>query len=316
MNTNQSELHVVFGTGPLGLAVMRELLRQGKKVRMVNRSGQAETPADVEVCPADVSQPEQARQASQGASVVYQCAQPPYYQWLEKFPTLQRNILEGAASTGAKLVVADNLYLYGQVQGPIREDSPVAPCSRKGRVRAEMAAEVLASHSSGKVRATIGRSSDFFGPFVDGSSAGDRMFGFAVNGKAAEGHGKLDLPHTYTFIDDFGKALVILGEREEALGQAWHVPSPRTVTTRQFIELIFKELGKPVKLTGMGHGMMWMAGLFVPEARETVEMMYEFEYPFVMDHSKFTQAFGDHATPLENAIGQTVNWYRQNYVAK
>ena len=38
------ELHVVFGTGPVGLAVMRELHAQGKRVRLVNRSGTAAAP--------------------------------------------------------------------------------------------------------------------------------------------------------------------------------------------------------------------------------------------------------------------------------
>jgi len=43
-----SELHVVFGTGPLGLAVMRELRRRGKHVRMVNRSGRVRFEKDLQ----------------------------------------------------------------------------------------------------------------------------------------------------------------------------------------------------------------------------------------------------------------------------
>jgi nucleoside-diphosphate-sugar epimerase len=104
---------------------------------------------------------------------------------------------------------------------------------------------------------------------------------------------------------------VILGEREEALGQAWHVPNAPAVSTRRFIELIFAELGQPTKITRMGALTLRLGGIFIPEAREMVEMMYEFQKPFVVDSSKFTQAFGDHATPLEDAISQTVTWYRQ-----
>jgi hypothetical protein len=40
----QDELHVVFGTGPVGLATMHELLVQGKCVRLVNRSGTVVVP--------------------------------------------------------------------------------------------------------------------------------------------------------------------------------------------------------------------------------------------------------------------------------
>ena len=51
--TDNNELHVVFGTGPVGLAVTDELLRRGRRVRMVNRSGRASVPAGVEVVGGD-----------------------------------------------------------------------------------------------------------------------------------------------------------------------------------------------------------------------------------------------------------------------
>jgi nucleoside-diphosphate-sugar epimerase len=162
------------------------------------------------------------------------------------------------------------------------------------------------------VRAAIGRASDFFGPGVLDSACGDRMFLPAVQGKAAEGWGDLDAPHTYSFIDEFGKGLVVLGERNEALGQAWHIPNAETVSTRRFIELIFEDLGQPVKIKSMGRLMMAFGGLFIPSARESVEMMYEFEKPFIVDDSKYIKAFGNHATPLKEAIHQTVAWYRQH----
>ena len=48
---SQNELHVVFGTGALGKWTARELVRLGKKVRMVSHSGKADSriPAEVEV---------------------------------------------------------------------------------------------------------------------------------------------------------------------------------------------------------------------------------------------------------------------------
>ncbi len=39
-------------------------------------------------------------------------------------------------------------------------------------------------------------------------------------------------------------------------------------------------------------------------------MMYEFEQPFVVDSSKFEQAFGMKVTPLKEAIHETVEGYR------
>jgi nucleoside-diphosphate-sugar epimerase len=229
---------------------------------------------------------------------------------VEKFPALQASILEGAASVGAKFIVGENLYMYGAVNGLIHEGLPYGAQTRKGRVRAEMAKAVFAAHQSGKVSAASARGSDFYGPQVLDSTLGDRAIIPALQGKSASLTGQLDLPHTYTYIDDFGKAMVILGERDEALGQAWHVPNPPTLTQRQLLSLFFEEIGKPPKMSGMGKLMMSMGGLFIPAARETVEMMYEFEKPFVVDSSKFERAFGVKATPLEESIKATVAWYR------
>ena len=107
--------HVVFGTGPLGLATARALFRRGLSIRMINRSGKstAEIPAGVEVLAGDAASLEFTRFACREAEVVYQCAQPAYHQWVEKFPALQAAVLEGAAANGARLVVGENLYMYG-----------------------------------------------------------------------------------------------------------------------------------------------------------------------------------------------------------
>ena len=311
-----NDLQVIFGTGPLGLAVMRELVRQGKPVRMVNGRGKADLPAGVELVASDATIPENTRRVTQGAAVVYQCAQPPYQEWAEKFPALQASILEGAAANGAKLVIGDNLYLYGEVDGPIHEGLPYNAKTRKGKTRQQIAEAALAAHRDGRLRVTIGRGSDFFGPQVLDSTLGERVFAPALQGKTASAVGSLDLPHTYTYIDDFGKALVRLGEREEALGRAWHVPNAETLTQRQLISMIFEETGAPPRMSGMGKTMLRLGGLFIPQARETIEMLYEFERPFIVDDSQYRRTFGDQATPLRQAIQATVAWYRRHLQAQ
>ncbi|HRF97158.1 MAG TPA: NAD(P)H-binding protein, partial [Aggregatilineales bacterium] len=120
---SSSELHVVFGTGPLGKSTMLELVKHGKQVRMVNRSGTAKNlPQGVVVVKGDAYDSAQVAQLTKGAVAVYQCAQPHYYEWAEKFPPLQGAIIEGVSKSGAKLIVGDNLYMYGDPNGkPIRE---------------------------------------------------------------------------------------------------------------------------------------------------------------------------------------------------
>lgn len=308
-----SNLHVVFGAGPLGRAVTHELVRRGQAVRVVSRRGQmAEAPQGVELVAGDLYNASAVRQLAQGAAVAYQCAQPAYHEWPQKFPPLQAAIIEGLTGSGVKLVIAENTYMVGDTQGkPLTEDLPHAAHTRKGKVRAAMSEAALAAHRAGKVRVALGRGSDFFGPWALGSSHGERVFYPALAGKAASFGGKLDIPHTATHIEDFGRALVILGERDEAMGQVWHVPNDRPgITQRQFAEMVFAETGQPVKVSAMGRLMLQFGGLFIPAAREAVEMLYEFEKPFVVDSNKFERAFGVKATPIEGAIKTTVAWYR------
>jgi nucleoside-diphosphate-sugar epimerase len=281
---------------------------------MVNRSGRrpADMPAHVEIVAGDTYRADFTRAVAKGAAVVYQCAQPEYHQWVTQFPPLQAAILEGAVASGAKLIVGENLYMYGDTGGqPLHEDLPFAAHTRKGRVRAEMATALLEAHRAGKVRVAMGRGSDFYGPGVLGSSLGERTIIPLLQGKPAEVGGALDQPHAYTYVSDFGEALAILGERDEALGQAWHVPNPPTLTQRELVTLFFHEAGLEPKFSVMGKFMLMIGGLFVPAAREMVEMAYEFEKPFLVDSSKFIKAFGDIATPHATGVKETVAWYRK-----
>ena len=311
MNTN-SDLHVILGTGPMGTAVARELIQRGKRnIRMVNRSGKAPRDlATVEVVKGDTFSAESVRTLTKGAQVVYQCAQPEYTEWLTKFPPMQAAIVDGVAHNNAKLIVTENLYMYGDVDVPMREDLPYAAHTKKGQVRAQLSQSLLEAYKAGKLRVAMARGSDFFGP--NDSVSGAQQYYPALTGKAINAIGNLDALHTYTFTEDFAKTLVILGEHDEALGQAWHAPNAPTVTSREYLSLIFKAVSKPIKLNAANKMMLRALGLFVPNVREVVEMYYEFAKPFVVDHSKFVKAFGNHATSLEEAVARTVAWFRSN----
>src|ERR1043165_4005846 len=126
-----SELHVVFGTGPLGKGTARELARLGKQVRMINRSGNADhLPESIEVVASDAYDVKKNVEVTRGAAAIYQCAQPHYHEWTQKFQPLQKAILETAITNQAKLIVGDNLYVYGSPHGhPLHEDSPIQPNS-------------------------------------------------------------------------------------------------------------------------------------------------------------------------------------------
>ncbi len=304
--------HVVFGaSGGVGSALVRELLSRGRRVRAVSHSGRGSFPKEAEVVRADATDAATVREVSRGAAVVYHAVNVPYPQWQGKLPLVMSATIEAASAAGAKLVYADNLYMYGKVDGPMTEETPYKPVSRKGILRAQLANELMAAHRVGKVRAAIGRASDVYGPGPLNAVAGARLFGAALAGKRAMWVGDLDVSHTLTYVDDFAKALVTLGEHEEALGEIWHAPSPEPITGREFIELVFDEAGRPPKLGTYTRTAMRVAGLFSPQLREFVEMLYQFEAPFVLDGSKYARVFGDVTpTPYRDGIAQTLQWHR------
>jgi len=312
--------HVILGTGAIGRAIAEELIKRGESVRMVNRSRKMdEVPAGVEVKAADLYDQAQVKEVTRGAKVVYQAAQPNYHEWAEKFPSLQKSIINGMTGGSTKLVLVENLYMYGDTNGtPLTEDLPHNAHTKKGKVRSEVSKAAFEAHRAGKLRVTAGRGSDFFGAWgLPTAAMGDRTFYPLLNGKPAQLVGDIDAPHTHTYIGDFGRAFVILGEHEEADGQAWHVPNdnPRA-TQREMVKMIAEEAGVEPKMSAMGKTMMWFGGLFIPDAKEMVEMMYEFEKPFVVDSSKFENTFSMKATPMREAIKETVAWYRAHPLKK
>jgi len=311
MNTN-GDLHVVLGaTGGIGSELVEELVRRGDRVRAVSRSGR--TPGGVEGFEADVSSSAGAEAACSGAVVVYHAAQPDYTRWTQEFPAMSEAITAGAAAAGAKLVFADNLYMYGPGNPqPMTEETPPRATGKKGRVRIQMAEDLLEAHRAGKVRVAIGRASDYYGPHGTGTIVGDTVFSAALAGKTVRWPGSLDAPHQFNYLPDLSRALVTLGEREEADGEIWHLPAAQPITGRRFLDLISSELGRPVKASATPKIMIQAIGLFSPFIRELSETMYQFERPFYADASKYERTFGPFdPTPHEEAVGHTVDWFRR-----
>ena len=316
--------HVVFGAGAVGLAIADALLARGVapgQVRVVNRSGHAPLPAGVQALGGDASDPDFAVSAAAGARVVYQVLNAPYHRWAQDFPALQDGVIAAAAAAGARLVTLENVYAYGAPQAgpdgrtkPFTEDSPLAAHTRKGAVRARMHADLMAAHAAGRVEVTVGRASDYFGPRGAGQAVnlGDQAMRAALAGGKAQVLGDPDQPHTYSYIPDIAAGLAILGEHPDAPGRVWHLPNdPRTRTTRQLLDLAYRSAGHPrARVQRVPVLALRGLGLFRPGARETIEMLYEFDRPFVVDSFRIT-ALGARHTPLEQALETTLAAYRQ-----
>ncbi|HKO28336.1 MAG TPA: NAD-dependent epimerase/dehydratase family protein, partial [Solirubrobacteraceae bacterium] len=304
--------HVVLGAGAVGMAIAEALARRGESVRVVNRSGLGKPLAGLQSVTGDVTNPAFAAASTHGAHVIYQALNPPYHRWAQEFPDLQAAAIAAAQTAGARLVVMDNVYMYGRPNGrPFTEDHSADAHTRKGRVRAAMSRDLMAAHDAGRVQVTVGRASDFFGPRAGKQSLiGDWVIPPALANKPASVIGNPDMPHTYTFIPDIGENLVRLGESDDALGRIWHLPSPETRTTRDVIALVYQAAGTKPRLKITPAWQMRALGLVNRTVREINEMRYEFDEPFIVDATRAETELGLRATPLADAVDQTVRWYR------
>ncbi|WP_458780587.1 NAD-dependent epimerase/dehydratase family protein [Arthrobacter sp. D3-16] len=306
-------LHVIFGSGAIGLATLDGLRRRGRTVRMVNRSGKVQVPTDVEVVAGDAADPVFAARAARDAAVVYQTMNPPYHQWNAHFPALQAGVLAAAEATGARLVSMENVYMYGRPAGrPLTEDRTNNAHTAKGRLRAAMAAELLNAHQAGRVEVAIGHASDYFGPRGGAqSNLGDRVFPAALAGRTSTVLGDRHQPHTYTYIPDIGEGLAVLGEHPDAPGEIWHLPNdPHTRTTQELVDTLYRQAGQQrTRIRTVPPVLLRALALTSPVVRELLEMQYQFEEPFIVDSSKITTRLDVTATPLDQAVAETLLSY-------
>jgi nucleoside-diphosphate-sugar epimerase len=199
------------------------------------------------------------------------------------------------------------------VAGPLGVDRPHRAHGRKGRVRVEMAAELLGAHRDGRVRVAIGRASDYYGPHGTGSTAGETVFGRILAGQKPQWTGRLDQPHTFQFLPDVARGLLVLAGHTEADGQVWHLPAAEPLTAQQFFDMIAEAAGRPVPVRASvaSPALLAVAGTFSPLLREMRETTYQFRAPFVIDSSKFDAAFGRlEVTQHRDAVERTVRWYQ------
>ncbi|MFD4786100.1 NAD-dependent epimerase/dehydratase family protein [Streptomyces sp. NPDC058459] len=309
-------LSLVIGYGPAGAATARLLAGTGRSVRVVSRSGRSPEPG-VEHVALDARDPEALAGAARGVGVIYVCAAPSYHRWAQEWPSLASSLYAAAEASGAVVVMLGNLYGYGPVDGPLREELPLAATGPKGRVRAGVWEQALALHEQGRIRAVELRASDFFGPGVtDGGHLAARVVPRLLRGKSVSTLGDPDTPHSWTYVPDVARALVEVAGEERAWGRAWHIPTQPPVSTRDMADRLAAAAGRsPVAVRRVPPPVLGAASLFSPLLRELREVRYQFDRPFVIDASAYEAEFEVRATPVDEQVEATLEWWRERLAA-
>ncbi|MFI1798789.1 NAD-dependent epimerase/dehydratase family protein [Streptomyces sp. NPDC020379] len=309
--------NVVIGFGPAGAATARLLAEQGHSVRVVTKSGRSPEPG-IEHVALDATDSERLIEAARGATAIYSCAAPPYHRWAGEWPPLASSLCAAAETTGAVLVMLGNLYGYGPVDGPMTEELPLTATGPKGRVRSAVWEQARRLHEQGRIKAVEARASDFFGPGVtDGGHLAARVMPRLLRGKPVSTLGDPDAPHSWSYLPDVARSLVELAGEERAWGRPWHIPTQPPLSTRQMIDRLAAKAGTgPVTVRGLPSAVLGLASLFSPLLRELKEIRYQFDRPFVVDSSAYEAEFAVRATPVDEQVEATVDWWREHLGAK
>ncbi len=308
-----AELHVVVGAGAVGSSVAGLLADAGHRVKVISRSGSGPSGAGIQLVKLDAANSAKLAQESDGATAIYNCANPQYHQWATAWPPLAKSLLAAAEQTGAVLSTMSNLYGYADPTVPMTEDFPLRPSSKKGQIRVDMWNEAKAAHDAGKVRITEARASDYIGSQItENGQFADRLMPKLLKSKSVSVLGDPRQPHSWTSVDDAARALVTLAAEPAAWGKAWHVPTAAPVTAEDMVTRICQLAGiDPVKTKSVPSLALTVMGVFMPVIRELKEMQYQWDRPFIIDSSAFTKEFGWDHQPLDETLLGVIEAYRK-----
>ena len=304
--------HVVFGTGPAGRAVAAALVSQGARVRMINRSGTAAI-GGVETIGGDATDPGSPAMSPPTPTPSTSASTPPT---TTAGPTSSRRSSApcSAPPAGGREArrpreplhvrpygwCADDRVDTGQPEQP-QEPDPGRDVRRAPR---RTPTRATSRSSSGAPRTSSGR-------VCADSAMGEFVFGPALAGKRAQTMGRPDTRHTYSYVPDIGRNLVLLGQSRRCLRPCVAPPEPNDPHHPRDHHRRVRGGGMNRHATSHPQAAdAAVVGLFNRNVRELLHTYYQFDAPFVVDDSAFRHAFGGHITDWHEIVATTVDWYR------
>jgi nucleoside-diphosphate-sugar epimerase len=310
--------HTILGAGgSIANALAFELIKTKENVRLVSRSNYS-IPG-TESFKADLTSCKEAMASVQNSDIVYLCAGLPYDSgvWADVWPRVMKNTLDACKNAGAKLVFFDNVYMYGKVDGKMTETTPFNPCSIKGEIRAKLVIQLEREIARNNIKAVIARSADLYGPYATSTSVPYIMvFDKLMYGKKAQWMINANKIHSLTYTIDAAKGMVLLSHNDECLNQTWHLPTCNpSMDGESFIRLVAEELGVKPDYTILKKWMLKLAGFFNKTISESFEMLYQSEFDYCFDSTKFNNYFNYKPLPYSAGIYETIEFLKSKKMA-
>ncbi|MBV8216461.1 MAG: NAD-dependent epimerase/dehydratase family protein [Verrucomicrobia bacterium] len=304
------------GSGTLGQALAP--LFDSQPFRVVGRSlsqlqsGFAPYPA-ADFAVWDPAKPNTAVTALEGIKTLVYLVGVPYTDF-RLHPILLEQVLSAAIQQGVeRCVLVGTVYPFGLAQTSlVREDHPRNPHTFKGQMRKQQEDILLAADAAGRIRGTILRFPDFYGPKVERSYLSS-LFQAAAQQKTAQLIGPLNTPHEYVYIPDAARILFRLIQEDGAYGHTWNSAGAGKISLAQLVKLVESTTGRRLRKIVAGKRMLQLLGLFDPLPREVAEMHYLFTQPLFLDDSALAKLLGPlNKTPYEEGVRASLAAAEQN----
>ncbi|MES2942569.1 MAG: NAD-dependent epimerase/dehydratase family protein [Pseudomonadota bacterium] len=309
--------HLIVGTGPVGRAVARALLRRGISAQFISRSLPSRpTPGTSTHAIADATDVKALRPWLDGATAVYHCAQPQNAKWEHDYAELTVALAKAAAELKVPLLMPQSTEAVGQPWAAvITNRHPVAPTTRRGRVMAKVAAGLFAMRSTHGLQFSLVRAGDSFGPGVTSGVLGEAVFRSVLRGKRAWLVGNAEASRSFNYIDDFGETLVLLAyqaNKPEFWGRDWIAPQLGPLTPSQFSGFLRHAFGQNIRTTQLGRAELFLHCAFDRTAREAFSRYYMYGQNYILDGSDLQNRLQQKPTSMLEALTNTLAWYRRH----
>ena len=312
------KIALIGAAGAIGQSVANALDKKSHEYRVIgrNRTGLDATfgrSSLAEITTWNPDDSDSARAAVRGIDTLVYLVGVPYHEF-RLHPTLMQKTVDAAVAEGVeRVVLIGTVYPYGRPQTtPVTEEHPRQPHTFKGKMRKEQEDILLGADAEGKLRATILRLPDFYGPNVERSFL-HSLFQAAAQGGTANMIGPIDTPHEFVFVPDVGPVTIALAEKPEAYGRFWNFAGPGAITQADVAERVFRMAGAKPRLRVAGKTMLRLLGLFNPLMRELVEMHYLLSTPVLMDDSALHHLLGPiRKTPYDEGLRLSLDAMRRS----
>ena len=313
----KSEILILGSTGSIGYAFAENLISKNIAITVLVRdiakaNNLFRSNPLVEIIKGDVQDLELLNKISTDKKYIFHGINYSYDKWFGNMDTATKKVIKAASLNKAMIIFPGNVYNYGNMC-IIKEDSPQNPCTRKGTLRVELEKMLSEAAYVGKCKVLNVCLPDFWGSNVLNEGI-KPIFMNALNGKALPSMIRTDIPHQMVFTKDAAEIIVRLMQRGlEKPYENYNYGGYIHPTLKGFLNQISRLANAPEKITTYPKWLFSILGIFNPVMKEVKEMLYLFEGTVILDDSKVRKLFPDFKeTHIDEAITETLNWFREN----